>query len=179
MYEGHHLGSENKEFIMLKKITLNFSAALLITSSAFAHADKAHVDVADTWIRPTVAGQMGTGGFMKLTAHEDLQLVGVSTPVAKVAEVHEMRASKADANVMEMRPVKSVALPKGQTVEFKAGGYHLMLMEMKQLLSNGQTVPITLHFKNAKGEASKLDIQAPVGRGALQAPIDKASSHKH
>ena len=164
---------------MFKKITLGLSAALVITSSAFAHADKAHVDVEGAWVRPTVAGQMGTGGFMKLTAREDLQLVGVSTPVAKVAEVHEMRASKADANVMEMRPVKSVALPKGQTVELKAGGYHLMLMDMKQLLSNGQAVPMTLHFKNAKGEASKLDIQAQVGQGAVQAPTDKASSHKH
>lgn len=164
---------------MFKKITLGLSAALVISTSAFAHPDKAHVDVADAWIRPTVEGQMGTGGFMKLTAREDLQLVGVSTPVAKVAEVHEMRTSKADANVMEMRPVKSIALPKGQTVELKAGGYHLMLMEMKQLLSNGQTVPVTLHFKNAKGEASKLDIQAPVGRGALQTPTEKASSHQH
>lgn len=162
---------------MFKKIIC--IASLVLSASTFAHPDKAHVDVADAWIRPTVAGQMGTGGFMKLTAREDLQLVGVSTPVAKVAEVHEMRASKADANVMEMRAVKSIALPKGQTVELKAGGYHLMLMEMKQLLSNGQAVPVTLHFKNAKGEASKLDIQAQVGRGAVQAPADKAASHKH
>lgn len=164
---------------MLKKIILGISAAIVITGSAFARADKAHVDVADAWIRPTVAGQMGTGGFMKLTAREDLQLVGVSTSVAKVAEVHEMRASKADANVMEMRAVKSVALPKGQMVELKAGGYHLMLMEMRQLLSNGQAVPVTLHFKNAKGETSKLDIQVKIGRGAVQDPADKASSHKH
>jgi periplasmic copper chaperone A len=161
--------------------SLAFVALFSMNSSALAQADNAHVDVTDAWIRPTVAGQMGTGGFMKLTAREDLQLVGVSSPVAKVAEVHEMRASKTDANVMEMRPVKSLVLPKGQMVELKAGSYHLMLMEMKQLLSNGQTVPVTLHFKNAKGVASKLEIKAMVGRSASQAKSDKASEsmHKH
>jgi periplasmic copper chaperone A len=80
---------------------------------------------------------------------------------------------------MEMRPVKSLALPKGQTVELKAGSYHLMLMEMKQLLSNGQTVPVTLHFKNAKGVGSKLEVNVMVGRSTSQATPDKASGHKH
>jgi periplasmic copper chaperone A len=145
-------------------------------SPAHAHSDKAHVDVADLWIRPTVEGQKGTGGFMKLTARDNLQLVGVSTPLTKAAEVHEMRPSKADTNVMEMREAKTVALPKGQTVEFKPGGYHLMFMDLKQVLSNGGTVPLTLHFKDAKGKTSKLDVTASVGRAGLQTP---ASIHKH
>jgi periplasmic copper chaperone A len=140
---------------------------------AQAHSDKAHVDVADLWIRPTVAGQMGTGGFMKITAREDLQLTGISTPLTKAAEVHEMRASKADASVMEMRAVKSIALPKDQTVELKPGGYHLMLMDLKQVLANGGTVPLTLHFKDAKGKASKLDVTAAVGRATISSPATK------
>jgi periplasmic copper chaperone A len=136
------------------------------------HAEKAHVDVADAWIRPTVAGQMGTGGFMKITAREDLQLVGISTSLTKSAEVHEMRPNKTDANVMEMREVKSVALPKGQAVEFKPGGYHLMFMDLKQVLKNGDSIPVTLRFTNAKGQASKLDVVLPVGRAGL-------TVHKH
>jgi periplasmic copper chaperone A len=137
-----------------------------------AHADKAHVDVADAWIRPTVEGQKGTGGFLKITAREDLQLVGISTSLTKSAEVHEMRPSKTDANVMEMREVKSVALPKGQAVEFKPGGYHLMFMDLKQVLKNGDSIPLTLRFTNAKGQTSKLDLVVPVGRAGL-------TVHKH
>ena len=168
----HHLTTLTLSFFLL---------ALAGTAPAQAHADKAHVEVTDLWIRPTVAGQMGTGGFMKITAREDLQLVGISTPITKAAEVHEMRASKADPSVMEMRAIKSIALPKGQTVELKPGGYHLMLMDLKQVLANGSTVPLTLHFKDAKGAASKLDVTAAVGRAGLQAPAGAASQpvHKH
>jgi copper(I)-binding protein len=166
---------------MFKTIKINHWLASLILlglvsiSPAQAHADKAHVDVADAWIRPTVAGQMGTGGFMKITAREDLQLVGISTSLTKSAEVHEMRPSKDKPDVLEMREVKAVALPKGQTVEFKPGGYHLMFMDLKQVLKNGESVPVTLRFKNAKGQVSKLDVMVAVGRQGLQAP----AAHKH
>lgn len=136
---------------------------------AQAHADKAHVDVADAWIRPTVAGQKGTGGFMKLTAREDLTLTGISTKLTKVAEVHEMRPSKDKPDVLEMRAIPSLALPKGQTVELKPGGHHLMLLDLTQQLQNGESVPVTLHFKNAKGQVSKLDVAVPVGKAGQPA----------
>ena len=149
---------------------------------AQARIDKAQVDVQDLWIRPTVEGQKGTGGFMKITAREELQLMRVSTPITKSAEIHEMRTSHTDASVMEMREVKSIALRKGQTVELKPGGYHLRLMDGKQVLNNGSTVPLTLHFKDAKGQISKLDVTAAVGRKNLEAPAGMASKpamHKH
>jgi periplasmic copper chaperone A len=168
---------------MLKHLFVTAIASLLLSGGLYAHPDKAHVDVTDLWIRPTVEGQMGTGGFMKITAREDLQLVGISTPMTKAAEVHEMRPSKADASVMEMRAVTSVALPKGQAVEFKPGGYHFMLMDLPKVLRNGSAVPLTLHFKDAKGNVSKLDVTAAVGRAGLPAPAPAASqphsSHKH
>jgi periplasmic copper chaperone A len=153
----------------LTNTTRRMAASLILLGlagifPARAHSDKAHVDIQDLWIRPTVEGQKGTGGFLKITAREDLELVSISTPMTKSAEVHEMRPSKTDANVMEMRQAKAVVLPKGQLVEFKPGGYHLMFMDLKQVLSNGGIVPLTLHFKDAKGKASKLDVTAAVGR---------------
>lgn len=167
---------------MFKQFIPLLAAVMLFANSACAHPDKAHVDIADLWIRPTVEGQMGTGGFMKITAREDLQLVGVSTPITKAAEVHEMRTSKTDASVMEMRAIQSLDLPKGKTVELKPGGHHLMLMDLKQPLKNGNTVPLTLHFKDAKGAASKLDVTATVGRAGLPPATGGASQpamHKH
>jgi copper(I)-binding protein len=147
-----------------------FLLALLLcataTSSLYAQSKPANVQVADLWIRPTVEGQMGTGGFMTLTAREDMQLTGVSTSLTQAAEIHEMRPSKADMNVMEMRPIKTLKLPKGQAIALKPGGYHLMFMDLKQVLKNGSTVPLTLHFKDAKGQVSKLEITAPVGKPA-------------
>ena len=155
---------------MFKKITLRTAAAFVITSSVFAQADKARVDVTDAWIRPTVAGQMGTGGFMKLTAHEDLRLVRISSPVAGSGGVHEVKMGA--NNVMEMRPITGLDLPKGQSIELKPGGYHVMLLELKSTLTKDSTIPLTLYFKAKKGQESKLDLQVPV---SLQAMTGAAS----
>lgn len=159
---------------MFKKIIL--IASVLMAHSTFAHPDKAHVAVDGAWIRATVKGQMGTGGFMKLTAAEDLRLVKVSSPVAGVGEVHEMKMGA--NNVMEMRAITGLDLPKGKLVELKPGGYHVMLMDLKSTLTKDSAIPLTLYFKDKKGQESKLDLQVPV---SLQptASGDVQHMHKH
>lgn len=119
------------------------------------------VEVRDAWVRTTVPGQKATGAFMKLTAKSSLRLVGASTPGAGLAEVHEM---KMDGDVMKMRALDSgLALPAGQTVELKPGGYHLMLMDLKAALPKDSKLPLTLVFKDARGQESRLELQLPVG----------------
>src|SRR5690606_34829876 len=87
----------------------------------------ATVDVRDAWVRQSVPGQSGTGAFMKLTAPTGTKLVGISTPAAGVAEVHEM---KMEGDTMRMRELSGgLDLPAGKTVELKPGGYHVMLMD--------------------------------------------------
>jgi periplasmic copper chaperone A len=132
--------------------------------------------VAGAWVRTAVAGQSGTGAFMRLTAPRDLQLVGVATPVAGLAQVHEMRM---EGDVMKMRAVDKLDLPAGKPVELKPGGYHLMLMQLKRPLASGATVPLTLTFRDAQGARSQLTLQLPVAAkppGGGAAPMD---GHKH
>ncbi len=128
-------------------------------TAAPASAQPAKVQVDAAWVRTAVAGQQGTGGFMRLTARETMRLVGVSSPVAGVAEVHEM---KMEGDVMKMRAVPGIDLPAGKTVELKPGGFHLMLMDLKQPLPRGSTVPLTLMLLDAKGAASQLMVTVPV-----------------
>ncbi len=133
--------------------------ALAATTFAALAADQA-VEVKNAWTRATVKGQMATGAFMTLTAKEGITLVGVASPVAGVAQVHEM---KIDNGVMKMAEVKGgLVLPAGKAVELKPGGYHLMLMDLKAPLAKDSTVPVTLIFKDAKGVESKLDLTLPV-----------------
>ena len=133
----------------------------------------AAVDVRDAWIRASVPGQSGTGAFMKLTAPSGARLVGASTPAAGVAEVHEM---KMEGDTMRMREAGPVELPARQTVELKPGGYHLMLMDLKQPLTSGGTVPVTLRFEDAKGQKTTLELNVPVLTGAA---MPAAGEHKH
>lgn len=117
------------------------------------------VKVDGAWVRATAPGQLGTGAYMRLTAGSSLQLVGVSTPAAGIAEVHE---SRLEGDITRMRAVPVLDLPAGQTVPLKPGGYHLMLIDLPKPLAKGSNMPLTLHLKDAKGVESRQDIKVPV-----------------
>lgn len=119
----------------------------------------AQVEVKDAWVRGTVAQQRATGAFMRLSAAEELKLVQVQSPVAGIVEIHEM---KMDAGVMRMRPITALDLPANRTVELKPGGYHVMLMDLKQPLAEGDTVPLTLTVESRSGKRSTIDVKASV-----------------
>ena len=140
-------------------------AALAACLSFSAQAQT--VEVKDAWIRTSVPGQKATGAFMKITAKDGARLVSVASPVAGVAEVHEM---KMDGGVMTMRAVNGgLELPAGKTVELKPGGFHVMLMDLKAALPKESTVPLTLFFKDAKGVESKLELKVPVATAPAHA----------
>ena len=146
------------------------------------HAQTAQVQpvlVEGAWVRPAVQGQPGTGAYMTLTAPADSQLIGVSSPVAGVAEVHEM---KMDGDVMRMRALPSLRLPAGRPVQLKPGSYHVMLMQLKAPLAQGSKVPLTLSFKDAKGVTSTLALEVPVTNqapGAASKPAAGEQGHHH
>lgn len=158
---------------------LLISTLLALSASAWAQTP-ASVDVKDAWVRATVAQQKSTGAFMQLNARADTRLVGVQSPIAGVAELHEMAMEN---DVMKMRAVTAgLALPAGQMVELKPGGYHLMLMDLKGPVKAGDVVPVTLVFEGKDGQRSTLHVKAtarPLG-GAAGAAAPAAADHgKH
>jgi copper(I)-binding protein len=154
---------------------LLFVSGLVLTASLVS-AQPAAVKVEGAWARATVQGQKGTGAFMNITAAQGTRLVGVTSPVAGVAEVHEM---KMDGDVMKMRAVPALDLPAGKTVQLKPGSYHLMLMDLKRPLLKDSTVPVTLRFKNADGVDSQLELLVPVATTAPGPKTDMPHDHKH
>ncbi len=157
-----------QRLVLLAARTAILSAASLSTC-AWAQS----VDVKGAWARATVQGQKASGAFMTLTAKDGAKLVGISSPVAGVVEVHEM---KMDGDIMKMRAVEGgIDLPAGKAVELKPGGYHVMLMDLKTPLQKDTTIPLTLLLKDAKGVQSKIDIKVPVST----APPAGASAGGH
>lgn len=130
--------------------------ALLCFAAASAGAQ---VEVEDAWVRATVPAQKASGAFMRLTAVRETRLVEVRTPVAGVAEVHEMATVD---NVMRMRAVAALELPAGKPVDLTPGGFHVMLMDLKQQLKAGGEVPLTLVFEDQGGKRQELEIKVPV-----------------
>ena len=152
-----------------------------VSLNAAAKDNLADVAVQNAWVRTAVPGQKASGAFMTLTAKADLQLVGVSSPVAGVGEVHEMKMT---GDIMQMRAVPSLALPAGKAVALRPGGFHIMLLDLKTALPKDTTVPLTLLFKDAKGGQSKLELMVSVSVAppAAKADIRTAApmnQHKH
>jgi len=141
---------------MQRAVIALFSGWLLATS---ALADS--VKIENAWARATAPGQKVAAGFMDLTADADMAVVGGSSPVSKSLELHFMRM---DNGVMEMRQMKEIALPKGQTVKLEPGGLHIMFIGMKNQIKAGDKVPVTLIVKGADGKEKKLAVEAEVRR---------------
>jgi hypothetical protein len=144
----------------------NLIIASLVGLSATAWAQSTTVKVEDAWVRGTVASQKATGAFMRMTPSANARLVSVSSPAAKVVEIHEMAMEN---DVMRMRQVQGVDLSAGKATELKPGGFHVMLMGLKAPVTGGDTVPLTLTFEDAAKQRFTQEVQAPVralGAGA-------------
>jgi copper(I)-binding protein len=150
--------------------------ALLALLSAGAFATAAHaqtVTVSAPWVRATAAEQKATGAFMKLQSSGPVRLVEVRSSVAGVVELHEMAM---DGDTMRMRAVAGLDLPAGTLVELKPGGYHVMLMDLKQPIKAGDTVPLTLVIEGRDKQRSTIDVKAVAQAMGAASPM---SGHVH
>jgi periplasmic copper chaperone A len=148
-------------------------AAALIAGAftAQAHDYKAgELKIGHPWARPTVAGQVAGGAFLKLdnTGKSADRLLGGSTTAAERVELHSMSM---EGDVMKMRQVGAIDIPAGQSVELKPGAFHIMLMGLKAPLQEGAMVPLTLKFEKA-GEV-KVDVKVEAAAPGAHA------EHKH
>jgi uncharacterized protein YcnI/copper(I)-binding protein len=123
------------------------------------------------WSRATPGGAKVGGGYLRVTNTGTApdRLTGGSFSLASKVEVHEMRL---EGDVMRMKPVEGgLEIKPGATVELKPGGFHLMFMDLKEPLKEGQTVKGTLIFE----KAGPVQVEYTV-RGMGGAP---AAEHKH
>ena len=66
-----------------------------------------------------------------------------------------------DGGVMKMRPLdKGLVIDPGKAVKLAPGGNHLMLLDLKSQLKQGDKVPVTLQFEKAGKVNVSLDVQA-------------------
>ncbi len=122
--------------------------------------------ITQPWSRATPGGAKVAGGYLNIENKGSApdRLVGGSADVAGKFEVHEMAMNN---GVMTMRPLdKGLVIEPGKTVKLAPGGYHVMLMDLKGPLKQGDKVPVTLEFEKAGKVKVSFDVQ---GVGA-QAP---------
>ena len=127
-----------------------YFTSMTCTWAAAPHAENAYV-------RAMPPGQMVTGAFMVLQNPSDSQqaLVRAESDVAKTVELHEHINNN---GVMQMRPVKKIEIKANSSTDLKPGGYHVMLIGLKQSLKVGDIVDIKLSFDDGSTQL----VHAPV-----------------
>ena len=129
-------------------------AALFLVASSMAHAE---INIKDSWVRATVPQQRATGAFMQITSTTNVRLIEAQSSIARSVEIHEM---KMDNNVMKMREISGVDIAAGKTLELKPGSYHIMFMDLKQQVKEGDAIPLKLVFEAADKQRETIDITA-------------------
>lgn len=148
---------------------------LLAGASAGAHDFRlGPLRIDHPYALPTPAGALTGAAYLRTlrnTGEQPDRLIGASTPAARAVEIHR---SVIDAdNVMRMRAVDGIELPAQGEVRLRHGGeHHLMLVDLKAPLKNGDRFPMTLRFQKAGEREVMVWVQQP--RDAAAGP-----DHKH
>ena len=139
-------------------IRIQHLLVLTCLAATMQHAG-AQTTVKEAWVRGTVAQQKATGAFMQITSAQGGKLISVASPAAGVVEIHEMAM---EGDVMKMRAVNGVDLPAGKADELKPGGYHVMLMDLKQQAKVGESIALTLVVEGKDGKRETIAVNATV-----------------
>ena len=139
---------------MKKFVWLSLAPLLLAASSAFAQ-----IRIENAWSRATPPGAKIAAGYMtirNLSSAPD-KLVSVSSPAAQRVETH---VTTTKGGISRMREVKGYDIPAKGAFELKPGGAHLMLIDVKAPLKEGDKVPLVLKFQRSGAKKVELEVRA-------------------
>ena len=149
---------------MIKKLAV---FALLFFSISIISISQETIVIKDAWVREVPPGSSVSAAYMTIVNNGGPdQLIAISSDGAKDVEIHTSIVDENDVSRMEM--LDSLDIKSGQTVEFKPGGMHLMLIGLNESLIGKENVELKLEFK----EAGEVVIQVPVKK-------DNNESHMH
>jgi copper(I)-binding protein len=145
-------------------------AAVLVAMPLAAFADEAGIHIDHVWSRAALSGHEGVVYLTITDTGAEDTLTGVTTPVAAEATLHQ---SIDDHGVMKMRPVGPLPIEPGKPVTLAPGGYHIMLMGLKQTLKLGDRFPVTLTFAKAGQITATATVQ---NAGATMPSMEKGKT---
>lgn len=163
----------------MRSALLALAAAFVVSAaSVLAHeAQAGGVTVTHPWARATPGGSNLTAAFMEIKSENADKLISAASPVAGRVEVH---THIKDGDVMKMRRVDALEIAAGGVHVLKPMSDHIMLMDLKQPLKEGDVVKLTLTFE----KAGVIEIDAtvePVGamgpHGLDKQPATEAGGH--
>ena len=146
-------------------IRFSLLPASLVLAGLGIQAARAQVSVDHAWSRATPPHVTTGVLYLTLTSPIADRLVGITTPMAQTAELHQTEMT---GTMSQMRGMDGgLVLPAGKPVSLSPGGYHVMLMGLKAPLKAGESLPVHLTFQTAP----PVDVVAQVrALGAVAGP---------
>lgn len=108
----------------------------------------------------TTAVQKNGAAFMKITnnTEENMRIIGAKTDVSESVELHTMSMEN---DIMRMRKVEHFDIKAGETFELKPAAEHIMLMGLKEQLTDDSSYTLTLMFDNGESKDLEIDVVIP------------------
>lgn len=110
------------------------------------------VEISNYWVKSsemsTIGGMTAVYGTITNNTNEDVVLVGGSTDVAGIVEVHEMSMVGGEIKMQEING--GLLIPAGQAVVLEPGGNHLMLMMLTSDVLAGSSIAVLFDFEGAQ-----------------------------
>jgi len=162
----------------MRRLLIALSVGLLsIAASRLAVAQG--IQVVDPWTRATQAGRPAAV-YLQLNGGPD-RLTGVASDVAGRSELHE---TVVEDGATRMRPTGGVMISPGARTRLAPGGMHIMLLDLRKPLKEGDVVQVTLSFERSRALVVNVPVlsvratgpgntgtAAPGGTGAYSAPV--------
>ncbi|HVL73649.1 MAG TPA: copper chaperone PCu(A)C [Beijerinckiaceae bacterium] len=119
-------------------------AAALASPAAAQEGLRVH----EPWSRATPGGAKVAAGYLAVENRGSApdRLLGGASEIAGRVEIHE---TVTEGGVSRMRPLDGLPVPPGGRVELRPGGLHLMFMDLKRPLKEGERFRATLRFERA------------------------------
>ena len=143
----------------MKAVLGGVGLALSVLIAGCQQSENGEVTYSDYYIKAPIVNNTTTSGYITLIngKKEPVKLTGVSvsSDIAKKAELHGYKTS---GNMMKMYEVDALELPPGKPIKLESGGYHVMLMGLKQPLATDSSVNVTFQFS----DGGSLHVDMPV-----------------
>ena len=134
---------------------LSILSLALLASSVWADVAQ-NVTIEKPFARAAMQQQTNSAAFMQITNQgENAAIVNATSPVSEVVELH---THVDDNGVMRMRKIEKIDLPSKQKVVLKPGGLHVMFIKLKQDLTVGEEVDVTLEFNDGSTKSLKVPV---------------------
>lgn len=135
---------------------LTFSLILILLGLGCSDRDISSVSIKNAWVRQNIPPQKMTAAYLAVhNRGAATALISASTPVAEVAEIHVMTT---DGNIMRMKKIDRLPIPRDGSATLQPGGNHLMLIGLRRDLAPGDSLALTLTFANGYAQT----LRAPV-----------------